>query len=635
MMKFRLLLIIALVFSSVYSNAQENQYEGAAEISVNHGTYHGTFQPAAGDLELMPELNAVRAHINKSQNQESLDKYKDSLRVIKREAALMPQNGSQKTTFGTIDPVKVSGFNAHGNQGTPSDNTIAIGKEGKMIAAVNSSLRVYNSNGTAVQSIRSFPFFWSPITNKNSLCDPLVHYDVDYDRFIIFTQVCDRITADNRILVAFSETNDPEGSYHYYSFRSNLKEIKNGNYPSDVWFDYPKMAVSESDLFITGNLFRNLSSTNAQFIESAVFQIDKAGCFSGSQNPQSIVFSDIPGNPFTMVPASHGRDRNYGNKMYLCATRNSSLSNTIRIYTVNGKVNSSTTPSLVSEIVAVPNYARPANGVQQGTNVDLNTGDSRGMSAFYTGNTITFVYHSDGPNNYSAINYNRFRRENGNWVVQNRLISVPNVDLAFPSVASAGYDQWEQSAMIVFNYSSLNDFPGVGAIYVSHDMDPSNPIILRTGDNFASVATNSGTTRWGDYTGISREHGTAVPTIWGFGMAGSPSNGWRNYVSKIEVSAAPLSTNKILEKKSNNIEVYPNPIQDIYSVKLNIQESGDLEIATFDLQGRKVRTVLQGKVSKGESLFTFNKNGLANGTYFLRTSVNNKLISNEKIIVAK
>jgi hypothetical protein len=189
--------------------------------------------------------------------------------------------------------------------------------------------------------------------------------------------------------------------------------------------------------------------------------------------------------------------------------------------------------------------------------------------------------------------------------------------------------------MLVFNYSSLNDFPGIGAIYVSHDMDASNPIVLRTGDSYASVGTSGGRTRWGDYTGISREHGTSIPTIWGFGMAGASTNGWRNYVSKIEVSALPLSTNKIDANESNKIEVYPNPVQDIYSVKLNIQESGDLEIATYDLQGRKVRDVLQGKVSKGESLFTFNKNGLANGTYFLRTSVNKKIISNEKIIIAK
>jgi hypothetical protein len=634
MMKFRLLLIVSLVFTGIFSKAQENQYEGAAEISVNKGTYHGTFQPAAGDLELMPELKAVRAHINKSQNQEYLKKYKDSLRVLKRAAGLVPQNGSRKTT-GTLDPVKVSGFNAHGNQGTPSDNTIAIGKEGKMIAAVNSSLRVYRSNGTTVQSIRSFPFFWSPITNKNDLCDPLVHYDVDFDRFIIFTQVCDRVTTDNRILVAFSETNDPEGSYHYYSFRANLREIKNGNYPVDVWFDYPKMGVSKSDLFITGNLFRNVSSTEASFVESAVFQIDKAGCFAGSQNPQSIIFSDIPGNPFTLVPASHGGDKNYGDKMYMCATRNASVSNSIRIYTVNGKVNASSTPSMISDLVAVPNYAQPADGVQQGTNVDLNTGDVRGMSAFFSGNTLQFVFHSNGPNNYSAINYNRFRRENGNWIVQNRLISIPNVDCAFPSIAWGGYGEWEQSAMLVFNYSSLNDFPGIGAIYVSHDMDASNPIVLRTGDSYASVGTSGGRTRWGDYTGISREHGTSIPTIWGFGMAGASTNGWRNYVSKIEVSALPLSTNKIDANESNKIEVYPNPVQDIYSVKLNIQESGDLEIATYDLQGRKVRDVLQGKVSKGESLFTFNKNGLANGTYFLRTSVNKKIISNEKIIIAK
>ena len=628
-----LLLLLTLGINSNAQNAQNKTVKaGDAMRTQNNGTYLGTFQPEEGDKLLMPEFKVLVNKVNKSQNQEELALYKDSLMKLKRAAGLVPNQASNKTTA-SIDPVKTFGFNALGNQGTPSDNTIAVGNDGKMIAAVNSSLRTYTTGGVFVpnQGLKVFPVFWNGVTAKTDLCDPLVHYDPDFDRFIVFTQICDRTTQNNEILVAFSVTNDPGGAYHYYSFNSNLREVIGPNYPFDVWFDYPKMAVSASDLFITGNMFRNTSATNSQFVESAVFQIDKTACFAGSPATAE-VFTSIPGSPFTIVPAGHGRSANYGDKMHMCATRNTNSSNTVRMYTVDGKVTAN--PTLSTANITVPTYYQPADGVQQGTNVDLNTGDMRGLSAMYVDGTVHFVYHSSGPNSYVAVNYNRFTRSGNSWVVQNKLISLPNVDMGFPSIASMGWTDYEQSALIVFNYTSLTSFPGIRAIFVDHNLNISNYEELNTGVNYVSFGATSGNTRWGDYSGIAREHNAAVPTVWGFGMYGNSQNRWNNYISKIEVGAWPIATNDI-EKETNEVSVFPNPVVDFWSIKLNLEEGGNFAAVIYDMQGRKVKDVLKANVTKGESIFKFNKNGLANGSYFVKITIDDKEISNEKIIVSK
>jgi hypothetical protein len=201
-------------------------------------------------------------------------------------------------------------------------------------------------------------------------------------------------------------------------------------------------------------------------------------------------------------------------------------------------------------------------------------------------------------------------------------------------VASFGWNNTDHSAVIGFNYSSLTLNPGIRAIVVDDNMNVSNFEELSLGDNFASVGITNGTTRWGDYSGISKDHSAPVPTAWHYGMYGAANNSWRNYASKIERISWPSSTEET-KKKAKSINVFPNPVIDIWSVELDLEESGALEISVFDVQGRKIKEVLNSNVAKGESLFSFNKNGLSNGTYFVRVTMNNKLVSNEKIIVAK
>lgn len=629
-------LILQISFTNVWAQATSEKAGDGTRTYIG-GTYLGTFQPGEADATLMPELQLIKNEVNKSENETELKLYKDSVNKLKIAAGFINSQSSNKTT-GIIEPEKTFGFNALANQSLPSDNSIAVGNDGKMIAAVNSSLRVYNPNGSPAGNVQFFPLFWDPVTPKNILCDPLVFYDANVDRFIVFTQVCDKGTADNRFLMAFSTTNDPSGQYHYYSFRANLKEILgSANYLFDVWFDYPKMAVSKSDVFVTGNLFRNTvlspSEIKSDFVESAVFQIDKMACFAGSTNPTALVFNNLVGAPFTLVPAGDGLGGHYGEKMHMAVTtRSIGSSNTIRMYTVDTNVQNQ--PNISTALVSTANYDIPADGVQQGSNVILSTNDSRGMSAMYVNGMVHFVFHCNGPNNYVAINYSRLVRSGTGWALQNQLISTPGIDCAYPAVASMAHSSTDQSALIVYNYSGFSHFPGTRAVFINHDFVASNFEELFTGTGAVTVTTDPGETRWGDYCGIARKHNEGRPTVWGFSTHGNSANRWSNHISEIKSRAWIVGT-KDVKASESKATVYPNPVINRWSVNVDITKAGKLKVVLYDLMGKKVKDVFEANVSVGESEFSFNKNGLAKGSYIVKIFLNEINISNEKIVVAK
>lgn len=611
--------------------AQSSNNQSSAQNAKVQPIFLGTWTPQPDSEEFLPSLSKARNN-NESDNENILNELKKKLNAEKS-IVDVPQN---KTTGGTLDPVKVNSFQALNNQGTPSDNSIAMGKNGLMLAAVNSAYRVYNSSGGTGGTVKYYANIFSGVSPTNNICDPLVLYDPVADRFIIFGQTCDGSPTNSRLLMAFSASNDPAGAYHFYAFPTNLNTIVSGYTKGNVWFDYPKMAVSQSDVFVSGNMF----NSSDQFIESALFQINKSQCYNGTAQASinALVWYAFPSNPFTLVPVNHGRNANYGDKMYVMASKNGGItqSYSIALYEVTG--NATSNPTMKDNYISVPGYSPPADAIQKGSTVDLNTGDARGMSAIWINNVIHFVFHSNGPGNFSAINYNRVYKDGGNnWVGDNKLISIPNVECSFPSIASMGWTDQDQSVLINFNYSSAVDYPGMKCIFIDNNWGVSLPIELTTGTSYVSYLNENGPsglrTRWGDYSGISRDPSATIPTVWCFGMAGNTSHQWSNFIAQVSTQNAAIGTQDVNQNLNSKAIVFPNPVVDYFNIKLNIPEDGHFEVKLFDVTGKCVSNLMNEKVLKGENIFSFNRATLGNGTYFVKFSLNNKIIHNEKILI--
>ena len=78
---------------------------------------------------------------------------------------------------------------------------------------------------------------------ENHRYDPKIIYDPNEDRFIL---VMLNSTDDlNWIVIGFSTSNDPGGSWNMYKLY--------GNYGNDsTWFDYPSVAITNNEFFPDG-----------------------------------------------------------------------------------------------------------------------------------------------------------------------------------------------------------------------------------------------------------------------------------------------------------------------------------------------------------------------------------------------
>lgn len=84
-----------------------------------------------------------------------------------------------------------------------------------------------------------------------------------------------------------------------------------------------------------------------------------------------------------------------------------------------------------------------------------------------------------------------------------------------------------------------------------------------------------------------------------------------------------------LEEGSNEsiaLEVFPNPVSASATISFRTLEKSNATIDLFDLAARKIKTVFDENVEGGEYSFSFNRNELSDGIYFLRLRMTNENI---------
>jgi hypothetical protein len=67
---------------------------------------------------------------------------------------------------------------------------------------------------------------------------------------------------------------------------------------------------------------------------------------------------------------------------------------------------------------------------------------------------------------------------------------------------------------------------------------------------------------------------------------------------------------------------FPNPFNPETKISFTLPESGNVTLKVFDLSGKEIASIVNGKLSAGKYEFSFNGNGLSSGVYFYRISAN-------------
>lgn len=608
--------------------ADKTETAKTAPITIK---FEGEIHPKSVDLNLLPQISNVNISENESSDNEALEKIKEE--KLKTKMKFLTENNlysKQASKAKSNEPILLNGFNTVTNSGCPSDNSLAINQNNQIVVVVNTTIKFYDNNGASLKGAQTIEsFFGTAIPAGASLCDPKVIYDNEADRFIVYAQTCDQTNlVPSKLAVAFSQTNDPTSTWWKYTFNGSPSVINSGN----CWVDYPKMAVSTSDLFVTSNVF----SGSGGYLQSVIYQVDKSIGYAGGiyGNSDSKMWYNITGNPFTIVPMGNGLSGSYGNNMYLVAN---SKPKTLRLYTISDAVKNN--PTLTLTNITIPNYSEAADAVQKGSTVLLNNGDARGMDGYYQNGMIHFVFHCDDGNGFACINYSRITNNGSTWTAQNQLIKVPNTDCCYPAIASAGYHDNDQASIIGYNYCSVNDYPSTAAIYVDKNFVASSPTPIKSGlsvINAYAQASAGGTitNRWGDYSGASRDLASNPPTVYLYTTYSGTSNDYSNYVSAIQNTAQPDGVEKI-SPTENKLSVFPNPVYDICTINFVAEKNETIKVELFDVQGKFLKEIFNSNCHKGDNQFTFNKGALSVGTYFIHLSNQTTLIKNEKIIVAE
>lgn len=79
--------------------------------------------------------------------------------------------------------------------------------------------------------------------------------------------------------------------------------------------------------------------------------------------------------------------------------------------------------------------------------------------------------------------------------------------------------------------------------------------------------------------------------------------------------------------ETNNIfiENYPNPFTDYITIKIHLENASDVSLDIIDIQGSIVKSVAKGEYVDGLHYLLFDGSQLANGLYFARLKVNDKI----------
>ncbi len=623
----QLFIILPLLIVAIYCNAQAPTGKATTildapllmstdNISVsNNWNFAIKVESAKGHG--VPNANSFYEHKNANAIKQPLN---DAPVVTKKTRALPPAIGT----------------NFRGNKLeflTPSDNSIAISNGGKIVSVNNCTIEYYNEDGTPLQQNTTWNDF---LNNDTSLLlgkyDPRVLYDNIHDRFITIILHGPLSKTKNKIILAFSKTNNPVDGWHIYTVNGNP-------YADSSFCDYPNMGITNNELFINLNLFKNFSPYN--YNQTVIYQFAMVNGYAGSANLSYKVWGDsittstgLPG--FTLVPAPNGLGQSNGPDMWFVSTWPDGDSN-VYAYRITKEL-TDTTGQLLQYKYSIPPFSVCPNGAIKnlvtGAIDTINTGSSVVQSAFILDSNIHFTLDANFNNGWCGINYGRINLRNNSAKVTT--FGVTGTMLCYPAIASFGNTATDKNVVIAYVQADTNTYPQSCAIAADEIMNFSTPIVVKKGDTIVNIlAANNMPERWGDYSGIHRKYNstTGSPEVWMAGDYGATNAGPARYnmwIAQLLNSVKPNAINTI----DNNItksEVYPNPINNVFTTQFNNQIAGEVLIHLVGSNGGVVQTFYQGYMQAGKVKMQFNKAALAAGVYQLQIINNNKVLHNHAI----
>ena len=514
------------------------------------------------------------------------------------------------------------------NNKVPNDNTLAISNEGIILAGINSSYIIYDTNNDSLLLSSTLNSMTLDFMNLRFVkkYDPKFIYDHKEDRFIVVFLVGNK-PLNSHVCVAFSSSSNPMDDWNVYMLEGDA--LSTGH-----WTDYPAISVTEDDLFITGNLLLDGVSWQLGFNQSIIWQIDKENGYSDADSLSFNLWSDIKDDSINIrnIHPVRGARELQDKSQYLLSNKNFSLeSDSLYLIKIENSQKSLNSELSIQRITLDDHYFLSPNGKQY-NGKELATNDSRVLGGIIDRDWIQFVQHSMDTNyGTSGIYHGIIYNYDTNPYVESKIISDSIIDFGYPNIASTGINPNEKECVIGFNYTSINDTNGVSCVYMNNNEIYSNFTKLHRG-NRAIDRLNGNIDRWGDYSGIQRKYDDPCRT-WISGMFGKiGSNGsWISSISTSDTCREPLP-HLFLEPAYNHGVLFPNPSKNFVNYDFSLEENLDLKISIFSIEGKLVTVLYNDLVNSGPNRLSFDITKLRVGSYLLIIENNDNRLFTKKLI---
>ena len=524
---------------------------------------------------------------------------------------------------GVPQPQVVKGFKGNTTSGTPNDNDMAISNSNTIVSVLNQAVGVFNDTGKWAFN-RSLSAIAKGINNLNRTFDPRIIYDPENDRFIlVFLQGA--YSGDTRVIVGFTQTNDPTKNWNFYAIPGNI-------FGDSSWSDYPIIAINKNDLFITVNRLKDNTYWKNGFMESIIWQVDKQAGYKGDSLPQKAYTNIAFGGKsiWSICPARQGNDMQNG-WMHFVSVRPSDLQNdTVFLHEITGSLKSGNAKLTTKILKTNLSYGLQPNAYMS-NGKKLQTNDARILTALYQNNALYYGSNTIDTNTFSPaiyVGHIDFLNQT-NPKITGRIISSDTLDFGYPSIAYAGGGLGDKSALITFSHTSDKTFPGTSVAYIDRNLNVSIPTRVKAGESIIQLLFDS-VERWGDYTGIQQKY-NELGVCWLVGSYGS-NNTNSTWLAKVKSTDPSLSVNDN-PKTISNLMVYPVPSAEIMNVQFEMKQSLMVDFTLLDMQAREI-PLLHDKAKAGINNFSFDASDLSNGLYVLYVKQNENILFSKKIIVA-
>ncbi len=538
------------------------------------------------------------------------------------------------TRRNAIEPVIEKGFLGALSAGIPNDNNVAVSKNGWVVSVMNSFVRVYNDTGLFLKNW-SLEFFPRAVEQSNPggsiptldrSYDPKVIYDPENNRFIL-VYLEGSESSDTRAIIAFSKNENPVDGWNVYQVNGNP-------FGGKTWSDYPIIAQSKEDLYLTLNILKDSTDWKDGFTQSIIWQIAKNGGYQGDSLQANLVhgilFEDRPIWSICPIPAGYEL---MGKGMFFLSVRPGDVQNdTVFFHQITSNFSDPSIEYKLKVLINNKTYGMPPDALQNRPGFRLQTNDARVLGGFFHAGNMQFVQTTRNFNNQrSAILHSTIKNVfSANPSIESSVLGSDTMDYAYPTIAYAGDGGWNNNAMLTFSHSSETQFPGTSVVYFNNNSQYSNILMTKKGDGIINSFLADTMERWGDYTSIQRDY--ANPGV--FWIGGSFGNNFdRNatWVSKVRINDMHVGLQQV-DFVKNQVLAFPNPANELIQLQFEVVSKEDIQIKVQNNMGQIVSEKWIHKPDKGRYRFDMPVQNFAKGTYFYQIIQNQEVLGGSFIV---